>query len=260
MFTFVSNQDPVERQTAEKAMIEELRTGPLLSGLTDEQLDRVARYASRISLDEGQLLFSQGDASQRFFLVLEGQVRLFRLSPDGAEKVIEIVAPGQTFAEALMFLNAPRYPVCAAALCPSELIGIDARDFASMLRDSVDTCFVLLGDLSQRLRALIGEINNLTLHTATSRVAGYLLMNLPAGSRALDLDVRKGVLACRLSVKPETFSRIQKNLIDHGIIEVHGSHVTILDQAALEEIAKLGRSQEITLMPCASAARSIRKG
>jgi len=86
-----------------------------------------------------------------------------------------------------MFLNAPRYPVGATALCPTSLIGIDARDFSSMLRDSVATCFLLLGDLSQRLRALIGEIDNLTLHTATSRVAGYLLIKLPEGCKALQL-------------------------------------------------------------------------
>ncbi len=243
----------------EKAMTEELRTGLLLSGLTEEQLERVTGHAARIGLDEGQLLFSQGDPAERFYLVLKGQVRLFRLSPEGAEKVIEIVAPGQTFAEALMFLDVPRYPVCAAALCPTDLIGIDARDFANMLRDSVDTCFILLGNLSRRLRALIGEIDNVTLHTATSRVARYLLMKLPAGCRALDLEMRKGILASRLSIKPETFSRVERNLIDQGAIEVQGNHVTILDQAALEEIAKPGHSQELTLMPCASAAQPIRE-
>ncbi len=241
----------------ETAMIDELRSGPLLSDLTTDQLERVARHASRIRLDEGQLLFSQGDPAERFYLVLKGQVRLFRLSPEGAEKVIEIVAPGQTFAEALMFLKAPRYPVCAAALSSAELIAVDARDFSSMLHESVDTCFLLLGALSMRLRGLIGEIDNLTLHTATSRVARYLLTKLPADHRALELDVRKGVLASRLSVKPETFSRVVKNLSDHGVIEVHGSHVTILDQQALEDIAELGDSQELRPMPCAPGMRAI---
>jgi CRP-like cAMP-binding protein len=238
----------------EQATIEELRTGLLLARLTEPQLERVARRASRVRLDEGQMLFSQGDPAERFYLVLEGQVRLFRLSPEGAEKVIEIVAAGQTFAEALTFLRAPRYPVCAAALCPSELIGIDGRDFAAMLRDSVDTCFLLLADLSMRLRSLIGEIDNLTLHTASSRVARYLLLKLPAAHRALELDVRKGVLASRLSVKPETFSRVVKNLSDQGVIEVHGSHVTVLDQRALEGIAELGDSLELTPVPCAPGA------
>jgi len=239
------------------ATIDELRSGLLFSGLTDEQLKRVACHASRIRLNEGQMLFRQGDSADRFYLVIKGQMRLFRLSPDGAEKVIEIVAPGQTFAEALMFLKAPRYPVCAAALSPSEIIGMDAGDFAAMLHESPDTCFLLLAALSMRLRGLIGEIDNLTLHTATSRVARYLVSKLPAAHRTLDLDVRKGVLASRLSVKPETFSRVVKNLSDQGVIEVHGSHVTILDQDALEEIAELGDSMELTPMPCAPGVRAM---
>lgn len=236
-------------------MIDELRSSVLLSGLSPEQLERVSRHAARVRLDEGQLLFRQGDAAERFYLVLKGQVRLFRLSADGGEKVIEIVSPGQTFAEALMFMNAPRYPVCSAALCRAELIGVDARDFAAMLHESVDTCFLLLGNLSRRLRGLIGEIDNLTLHSATSRVASYLLRKLPFEHRALQLEVRKGVLASRLSVKPETFSRVIKGLSKRGIIAVHGNHVTILDQKALEEIAELGDSLDLAPLPCAPAGR-----
>ena len=220
-------------------MIDELRRAPLLSRLEATQLQRVARHANRVKLNAEQLLFSQGDSATRFYLLLSGRMRLFRLSPEGAEKVIEIVSPGQTFAEALMFLNAPRYPVCAAALADSELIAIDAVDFAAMLRESVDTCFVLLGALSQRLRGLIGEIDDLTLHTATSRVARYLASHLPPGARSLELDVRKGVLASRLSVQPETFSRVIKSLSEQGIIRMDGTLVSVLDQRALLEIAEL---------------------
>ena len=231
-------------------MIEALCTAPLLSGLSDENLERVSARAVRQVLEEGQWLFSQGDQARRFYLVHKGQIRLFRLSPDGAEKVIEIVSPGQTFAEALMFLNAPRYPVCAAALEPTEVIAIDAHDFAAMLRDSVDTCFAVLGALSQRLRGLIGEIDNLTLHTAKSRVARYLLSHCPEDRRALELDVRKGVLASRLSVKPETFSRVFKQLIDERAISVYGAHITILDRDALTAMADLADGTELDTVPC----------
>ncbi|SDX57620.1 cAMP-binding domain of CRP or a regulatory subunit of cAMP-dependent protein kinases [Allochromatium warmingii] len=220
-------------------MIDELRRAPLLARLESVQLQRIARRASRVSLTAEQLLFSQGDAATRFYLLLNGQMRLFRLSPEGAEKVIEIVSPGQTFAEALMFLNAPRYPVCAAALADSELLAIDATDFAAMLRESVDTCFMLLGALSQRLRGLIGEIDDLTLHTATSRVARYLASRLPAGADTLELDVRKGVLASRLSVQPETFSRVIKSLSERGIIHMDGTLVRALNPHRLLEIAEL---------------------
>jgi len=232
-------------------MIELLRRAPLLSGLSREQLERVAAAAVAIHLAEGQWLFTQGDPSHRFYVLHQGQIRLFRLSPDGTEKIIEIVSPGQTFAEALMFLKAPRYPVCAAALEPAELIGIDAKAFAAMLRESVDTCFVVMGALSQRLRSLIGEIDNLTLHTAKSRVARYLLAHVAEDRRGFALEVPKGVLASRLSVKPETFSRVIKQLTLDGVISVHGAHVTITDRPALVALAELEDTRELGPPPCA---------
>lgn len=225
-------------------MLDQLRRAPLLSRLEPAQLERVSRHAARVTLAAEQLLFSQGDAANRFYLLLAGQMRLFRLSPEGAEKVIEIVSPGQTFAEALMFLEVPRYPVCAAALAEAELIAIDAVDFAAMLRGSVDTCFLLLGTLSQRLRGLIGEIDDLTLHTATSRVARYLAAKAAPDTPILELDVRKGVLASRLSVQPETFSRVVKSLVDQGVIQMQGSQVRILDRAALIRIGELDDTLE----------------
>lgn len=231
-------------------MIDALRRAPLMLGLSDQQLERVSETATRQTLDEGAWLFSQGDPARRFYLVQKGQVRLFRLSPEGAEKVIEIVCPGQTFGEALMFLNAPRYPVCAAALEPTELIGIDSREFSAMLRESVDTCFAVLGALSQRLRGLIGEIDNLTLHTAKCRVARYLLTHCPDDRRAFELDVRKGVLASRLSVKPETFSRVIKQLSQDGVISVYGAHITIINRQELTALAELVDTAELNPMPC----------
>ncbi len=239
-------------------MIDALKTAPLLAGLSQSQLERVSRHATRVVLGAEQLLFSQGDPAERFYLVLTGRIQLFRLSPGGAEKVIELVSPGQTFAEALMFLNAPRYPVCAGALAPSELLSLDARDFALMLHESVDTCFLMLGSLSQRLRGLIGEIDNLTMHTASSRVARYLLTQVSTESRSVKLDVRKGVLASRLSIQPETFSRVMKELAGRGIIEVQGAQVTIVDRPALGEVAEL--QDNIELGPPNSESIQMIKG
>jgi len=226
-------------------MIELLRKAPLLSELSTGQLELVAGHAVSIHLDEGQWLFSQGDPSRRFYFLAQGQMRLFRLSPDGVEKVIEIVSPGQTFAEALMFLKAPRYPVCAAALEPSALIAIDAPAFAAMLRESVDTCFVVMGALSRRLRGLIAEIDNLTLHNATSRVARYLLAQVAADRQGFALEVPKGVLASRLSIQPETFSRVIRQLTQDGVVAVQGAQVTVTDRAALSDLAGLADTAEL---------------
>lgn len=220
-------------------MVEDLRNCFLLQRLSGEQIERVAQRAVRVHLDEGQALFSQGDLAERFFLIVRGQIKLYRLSPNGNEKIIEIVGPGNTFAEAMMFLERPGYPVCSTALTAAELISIDARDFRTMLSDSVGTCFILLGDMSQRLRGLIREIDELTLHTATNRVAAYLLQKAREEGKEFELDIRKGVLASRLSVKPETFSRIVKQLTDRGIIAVRGSRVRVLKWDALDAMAEI---------------------
>ncbi len=219
-------------------MIEALKYGRLFLRLSDEQLQRVAKKAHRVKLREGETLFQQQDSARRFYLVLSGQIKLFRMSPDGNEKVIEIVTAGCTFAEALMFQEIPRYPVSAQALQDTNVISIDSLDFFNMLRDSVDTCFILLADMSMRLRGLISEIDVLTLHSATSRVASYLLtIAEEEGSDQLELQVSKQILASRLSVKPETFSRIIKSLNVQGAVEICGQYVHIKNYKQLEQIA-----------------------
>ena len=217
----------------------DLKKNFIFARLREDQLDRVASHAVQIKLDEGEMLFQQNDPADRFYIVLKGQIKLYRLGPSGNEKVIEIVTPCSTFAEALMFLDRPTYPVGAEALQPTELISIDNADFARMLRDSVDTCFMLLGDMSQRLRGLIREIDDLSLSSATCRVAGYLLTKSPPGDGAFNLEAPKQTLASRLSVQPETFSRIIRNLSDQGVLAVHGSRVEISDRHRLEAIANV---------------------
>lgn len=215
----------------------ELRQTPLLSALSDAQMQRLLRRAVTLRLEAGQWLFSQDDPAERFFFVRAGRMRLFRLSADGGEKVIELVGRGQTFAEAVMFMGTRDYPVCAAALGPAELVALDATDFAAMLQESPDTCFALLASLSRRLREMIREIDGLTLQSAKARVARWLLHALPAAREELTLDIGKAVLASRLSIQPETWSRITRRLTDDGIIAVEGSRIRLLDRAALARIA-----------------------
>ena len=222
-------QEPVIRPALQHHM--------LFSRLTDAQLTRVSRTAVRIHLDENESLFEQGTEAGRFYLVVSGQIKLFRLSPSGDEKIIEIITSGHTFAEALMFLERPVYPVSATALQKAELVSIDSSEFTSVLRESMDTCFLIMGDMSQRLRGLVQEIDELTLQSATCRVAAYLLHHTGETDNSLVLDLPKQVLASRLSVTPETFSRILRRLSDSGIIGVQRDVVRIRDRRELAKVA-----------------------
>jgi CRP-like cAMP-binding protein len=218
-------------------IIAALKQSHLFSSLTEIQLDRVYRHSQVIELEDGQLLFAQGEQVNYFYLVLSGRIKLFRVSPDGQEKIIEIVEPGGLFAEALMFMDQPHYPVSSAALSKTVVVGIDAKDFKAMLWDSVDTCLLLLGDMSFRLRKLVHEIDTLTLHTGTCRVANYLLQHAADKEECIQLDIAKSVIAARLSVKPETFSRIIKSLKGQDILTIDGNRITILDREALQKLS-----------------------
>ena len=215
---------------------EALKLSHLFSELSDSQLHLVCQCSHICELDEGESLFFQGDNVISFYLIMTGTIKLFRVSPDGKEKVVEIIEQGNTFAEALMFMDQPHYPVNATALAPCRVIAINCKFFKSMLRESIDTCFLLMGKMSFRLRGLIQEIDTLSLDTGTVRIVAYLLQNAPEDNNNFELKIAKSVIASRLSVKPETFSRILKNLHEKEILTINGRKVTIHDRDALTSI------------------------
>jgi len=216
-----------------QSILEALRSCVMFSELTEAQLERVRRHSHVIDMVEGESLFFQGDEATSFYLVASGRVKLYRVSPDGKEKVVEIMEAGATFAEALMFMDQPHYPVTATALGPSRVIGFNSKDFKAMLRESIDTCFLLMGTMCFRLRDLIREIDTLSLDTGTVRTVAYLLQQAPPDRDCFELQVAKSVIASRLSVKPETFSRILKNLHEQEIVSIEGRNVRIHDRDAM---------------------------
>ena len=214
-----------------------LKRHHLFSKLSELQLDRVSQFSQVQKLIDGQRLFTQSDKVTSFYMVLSGKIKLFRMSPDGQEKIIEIVKSGEIFAEALMFTSQTDYPVSSAALADTMVIGINAKNFREMLWESTETCLLLLGGMSFRLRRLIKEIDTLTLHSGTCRVASYLIQEMSEDKNEFILDTPKNVIAARLSVKPETFSRIIKNLNNQGILTIDGNSVKIHDIDALKHLS-----------------------
>jgi CRP-like cAMP-binding protein len=218
-----------------EAIRKSLKQHHLFSKLTDLQLDKVCQSSQTHQLTEGQLLFNQSDKVTSFYMVLHGKIKLFRMSPDGQEKIIEIVKAGEVFAEALMFTSQTDYPVSSASLSETIVISINAKKFQEMLWDSTATCLLLLGDMSLRLRKLIKEIDTLTLHSGTCRVASYLIQEMSEDKKELELDMAKNIIAARLSIKPETFSRIIKSLNNEGVVSINGKKIIIHDFDALQK-------------------------
>jgi CRP-like cAMP-binding protein len=221
----------------------ELRRAYLFADMSEPHLQALVNGMQDIHLDTGKTLFHQGQAAERFYFLREGLVKLFRLSPEGDEKIIEIMRPGETFAEAVMFMGAQgRYPVNAEAINESRLYAFEQKVFLNLLRESGDATFGLLGSMSRRLHMLVNQIESLTLQNATYRLVAYLLEEIPRDVRTspeVQLTTPKGVIASRLAIQPETLSRILAKLRQGGLIEVHGNHITIRDVQALRNLVHL---------------------
>ncbi len=212
--------------------VNELRKHILFSALSPEQLTLIARHSRITDVSEGEILFQQDQPAERFYRLCSGQIKLSRLSLEGTEHVIEIIHPGQPFAEAVIFMKKRVYPVNAEALVKSRVLAVDSATFLQILYDSRETCFRLMADMSYRLHTFVNEIDNLTLQNATFRLVNYLLRQIAdcnASTATIKLTSSKQILASRLSIKPETFSRILKTLNQRGLLEVNGSTIRLLD-------------------------------
>jgi len=206
---------------------------PLFKEMEDAELERIAAGTRTMQVARGETLFRKGDPSQGFYAVVYGQIKLAFTAESGAEKVVELMGPGQSFGEAVMFTGKP-YPVYAQALVDSLLLHL-ARSvvFDEIERDSM-FARRMIGGLSRRLHGLVTDLEAYTLHSGTQRVIGYLLRAEPSsgageGAISISLPVSKTILASRLNLTPEHFSRILHDLTEAGLVKVEGRSIRILD-------------------------------
>lgn len=209
---------------------------PLFKELAPAEIDRLAAGTSELHVPRGEVLFHKGDPCAGFHLVVYGQVKLSFVSPQGTEKVVEIVGPGFSFGEALMFMDKP-YIIMAQALSDSLLLHVSKQAvFDEIERDPAFARKMLAG-LSRRLHGLIGDIESYSLQSGTQRVIGYLLRqeedSTPGGAYTVRLPTSKSIVASRLNLTPEHFSRILHDLAAAGLVAVDGREVRIVDVAKL---------------------------
>jgi CRP/FNR family transcriptional regulator, dissimilatory nitrate respiration regulator len=209
---------------------------PMFGDMTADELDRVATGVLPSYYQKGQSVFQCGDPCTGFHVVVYGQVKLGFTSPQGVEKVVEIIRPGQTFGEALMFLEQP-YIVFAQALADTMLLHVSKQVVFDELAREPGFARRMLSGLSRRLHGLVRDVEAYTLRSGQERLIGYLLADAQdaPGEEAIEIQLSagKGVIASRLNMTPEHFSRILHDLAASGLIEVNGRSVRIPDLARL---------------------------
>ena len=216
-----------------------LRNLPLFRELDLCQIEAIGAATTEQRVAVGTALFRRGDSCDGIHVIVVGRVKLALLAPAGAEKVIEILGPGQSFGESVMFMGKPHI-LYAEALADSLLLLIRKNAILEAIKCNPEFARRMLNELSLRLYRLVADIEAYTLKSATERVIGYLLAALaddtsPGQPADVLLAASKSVLASRLNITREHFSRILHELSQAGLIRVNGRNIHILDPAGLCE-------------------------
>jgi len=218
---------------------EAMRSNHLFMDIDQQDFDTIVQGTSARKLFTGETLFSQQQPASEFFMLVEGKIKITLLSSEGTEKVVDIIKPGSTFAEAIIFNGMQGYPVNSKALSEATVLRINAENYIQVLSNSPKACLKVMGSLSVRLHWLVNEIDRLSLHNASYRLISYLLEDVPEGSTEkiqIKLGAPKRIIASRISITPETFSRTLKSLSKDGFIEVHDDYVVLNNPFKLREM------------------------
>ena len=211
---------------------------PLFSDLGQPELERLADGCQLRRMARGDMVFRVGEPCECFHVTVTGQVKLFAVSPAGQEKVIELLGPGNSFAEALMFMDKP-YFINAQALTDSLVLSVGKAAVLAEIAADARFALRMLAGMSRRLHGLVRDVQAYALDSGVQRIIGYLLRGQADGDGAseaaitITLPVSKATVASRLSITPEYFSRVLHELEDAGLVAVDKREIRILDAQRL---------------------------
>jgi len=217
-----------------------LEASPLFHGLPPAERALLLGIAREKWFSKNNVLFTEGETANGFYLVVSGRVKVFKLSPDGKEQILHIFGPGEPVGEVAVF-SGKDYPASASTLKESSLLYLPRAGFLSLAHRQPQVLLNMLATLSMRLRKFTLQIERLSLREVGSRLAQALLeMRADTGTdgrRSVVLGVTKGQLANQIGTTPETLSRTLQKMTRQGLIQVEGKRLALLDCRRLEDLA-----------------------
>lgn len=215
-----------------------LKKTSLFNCLNSFQLARLGRAIAVKSYKKDASVFSEGDPASGFYIVAEGKVKVYKLSPGGKEYIMNVFASGQTIAEVTVF-SGKDYPAYAQAVTNSTLLFLPKLQLLNILREYPEIALRMLAALSERQRRFAEMIEDLSLRDVSCRLAKYLLkLSQEKNSNSFSLDMQKSELALKLATIPETLSRNLKKLKTRKMIALKDNRVTILNPKSLRQLAE----------------------
>lgn len=215
-----------------------LRSCSLFQGLAPADLEQIAQITVVKPLEKGEYLFRQGETSHGFYIVQRGAVNVHRVNATGKEQVIHIFRAGESFAEASLATTSG-YPADARAVEGSQVMLVQKSGFLELVKRHPELALRMLSSMALHLRALVSQIEDVTLKDVETRLANWLLKRCPDPDSAnfvtIELPSTKRVLAAELGTVSETLSRTFAKLKEQELILVKTKSVTVLNPSKLKE-------------------------
>jgi CRP/FNR family transcriptional regulator len=208
------------------------------SACRPEILNQLAEVTSLRRCQRGEILFWEGDPCNGLYIIRQGSVKLFKISPNGRELIIRALEDGATFNEVPVFDNG-RNPVNAAALEECEIWVVEAEPIRAALRQYPEMCQAVIQNLSKNLRMLVQKVEELSFYQVTNRLA-RLIHQLPQEQLVGPQTQRitQDQLAARLGTVREVVARSLRELERSGAIRLNNRQILVLDQKLLQDWAQ----------------------
>jgi CRP/FNR family transcriptional regulator, dissimilatory nitrate respiration regulator len=223
------------------AITNSLRNCRLFTGLPQPDLEKIADVSVVKSFGKNQYLFREGDEANGFYIIQSGAVNVHRVNAAGKEQIIHIFRAGESFAEATLATRAG-YPADARALEPTQVLLVQKDGMVALLKRQPELGLRMLASMSGHLRALVGQLEDLTLKDVETRLANWLVKRCPnpQGETAvkIELTMTKRVLAAELGTVSETFSRTLAKFREQKLVAVKGRTVTVLSPVRLSALLR----------------------
>ena len=214
----------------------------LFGGLPEDHIEEIEKISVNKYFHKGEIIFYDGDEGVGFYLVVEGGVNVYKLSPEGKEQILHIVKEGETIGAVPVF-SGKSFPANARAITKSHLLFFPRESFIHLITNKPSLTMNILALLSMRLREFTIQIENLSLKEIPGRLAAYLLyLSQEQGSTDLiKLNLSKVQLANLLGTGPESLSRALGNMKSRKLVEEEGAYIRLINRGVLEELAENGR-------------------
>ncbi|UXI03013.1 Crp/Fnr family transcriptional regulator [Photobacterium sp. TY1-4] len=212
----------------------------IFSGVSVETKVSLCKGMQVVNFKQGKHLFHEGSDAKRFYIIQSGEVTLYRLSPEGDEKVFQLLGTGDALAEAVMFMRPSVYPLNAKAKHDCVMLSFSREVLLQFCTQNSDFAFQLLSAMASKLSQAVNRVDQLTLKGGNQRLVSYLLeLYQEQKTDWLHLPVAHHILAGQLNIAPETLSRLFKKLKQEEVISGKGNIVVLLDIDRMCELVNL---------------------